>query len=115
MPKNSPTITLARDERLRDSRRQATSMSLPLAVHHRLDLLADLAVDVNASRAEIIAMLISEADLDVPTLERLVLAYRKKTVGDVVPARAGDGEAENVISLAPRQPGRPPVRSSGAR
>jgi hypothetical protein len=60
-------------------------------------------------------MLISEADLDGPTLERLVLAYRKKTVGDVVPARAGDGEAENVISLAPRQPGRPSARLSGAR
>jgi hypothetical protein len=80
-----------------------------------LDLLAGLAVDVNASRAEIVARLISEADLDAATLERLVLAYRKKTVGDVLPATSGDGNAENVISLAPRKPGRPPVRSSGAR
>lgn len=115
MAERPEPVTVQLDERVRDSRRRATSLMLPLAVHHRLDLLAELAADVNASRAELIAMLISEADLDGPTLERLVLAYRKKTVGDVVPPQAGasgEEQAENVVELQPRPVGRPPARSS---
>lgn len=93
-------------------------MTLPLAVHHRLDLLADLAADVNASRAELIAMLISEAALDGPALEQRVLGYRKKTVGDVVPQQAvtpGEDDSENVIELPLRAPGRPRAQSGVRR
>jgi hypothetical protein len=92
-------------------------MTLPQAIHRRLDLLAELAADVNASRAEIIAMLISEADLDGASLERRVIAYRKKTVGDVLPTADGlsDAEvAENVVTFPVRQPGRPRVRSDAS-
>jgi hypothetical protein len=117
MAKPPVTIRLALDERLRESRRQGTSLSLPLAVHYRLDLLADLATDVKASRAEIIGMLIAAADLDDPgTLERGIVAYRKMLVGDVVPKRLGEARDEadddNVVALPVRQPGRPSNRAS---
>jgi predicted DNA-binding protein len=117
MRKQPSTATLPLDERLRDSRRQATSMSMPLAVHHRLDVLTGLATDVNATRAEIIAMLIAHADVDVEQLEKAVLAYRKMTVGDVVPTKPGEPSPEdagdNVVKLPLRQPGRPRQRSAG--
>jgi hypothetical protein len=103
---SSSTVELARWERLRESPRQATSMSLPLAVHHRLDRLARMAEDVNASRAEIVAMLISEARLDVDELESRVLAYRKLKVGDVVPADAQHGGSDTVV-VPLAKPGRP--------
>lgn len=113
--KATQMITLPLDERIRVSRRQSTSMSMPLAVHHRLDVLAELAGVVNASRAEIISMLIAETVLNAEQLEDRIIAYRKMTVGDVVPAQRGtsDGEADNVISLPARQPGRPPNRATG--
>jgi len=117
MAKETPIITLPLDERLRESRRQGTSMSLPLAVHHRLDVLADLAAMVNASRAEIIGMLIAETALDADDLEERIVAYRKMTVRDVVPRKAGEQRGEedgdNVIALPVRQPGRPPNRVVG--
>ena len=91
-------------------------MSLPLAVHHRLDVLAELAVAVSATRGEIIGMLISEADLNAAQLEQCIVAYRKKTVGDVVPPRLGEAHRgdDNVVRLPIRQPGRPPAhRAAG--
>jgi hypothetical protein len=99
-------IELPRAERLRDSRRQTTSMALPLAVHYRLDRLARLASDVTATRAEIVGMLIAEAGLDVDELEQRVLAYRKRTVGSVVPTDGTAQDSDNVVVPIARQ-GRP--------
>lgn len=89
-------------------------MSLPLAVHHRLELLAEAAADVEATRAEIIGMLIATATLDPSQLEQAILRYRKMTVGDVVPDRPTPAieplalaPDENVISIEKRGPGRP--------
>jgi hypothetical protein len=114
MAKEQEVVVLSRDERLRDSKRQATSMALPLAVHHRLDLLAEAAEDAGATRAEIVGMLIAGAGLDTDELELDVLRYRKLRVGDVLPkeqpepGRYEDREdAGNVISIARRGPGRP--------
>jgi hypothetical protein len=94
-------------------------MALPLAVHHRLDLLAEAAQDAGATRAEIIAMLIAEAPLDPDELERSVLRYRKLKVGDVIPDEkpevsqvADQSETGNVVSISPRGPGRPGRRDS---
>lgn len=93
-------------------------MSLPLAVHHRLDLLADLATDVDATRAEVVATLICDAPMDADALEKAVLAYRKLTVGDVVPPEESQPEeprledADNVVSIRRRGPGRPARRQS---
>jgi hypothetical protein len=109
------TVFLSPSERLRESKRQATSMSLPLAVHHRLELLARSAADVEATRAEIIGVLIASAGLDAEGLEQAVLQYRKLTVGDVLPdepaPRSDPAErpvtGENVISIARPTPGRP--------
>ena len=117
MKKQPSTVTLPLDERLRDSRPQSTSMSMPLAVHHRLDVITELATDLNATRAEMIAMLIARADLDVEQLEKAVLAYWKLTVGDVVPTKPGEPSPEeagdNVVKLPLRQPGRPRQRAAG--
>jgi len=111
------TITLSLDQRLRDSQRQATSMSLPLAVLHRLDLLAGAAADANATRAEIIGMLISEAAVDTEELEKQVLAYRKKSVRQVIPPKSDDRQikvvGQNVVELPVRTPGRPRKRLPG--
>lgn len=81
-------------------------MSLPIAVHHRLDVLADSAKAVNPSRAEIIGALVAEAGLESEKLERLIVAYRKKTVGDVVPADPAQVR-QNLYSIETRGPGRP--------
>jgi hypothetical protein len=115
-------VVLSRGERLRDSRRQGTSMTLPLAVHHRLDLLTEAAEDTEPTRAEIIGMLISFAELDTERLERDVLRYRKLKVGDVVPDEL-DSESEpephdireldNVVSIRKRGPGRPARHEAG--
>jgi hypothetical protein len=116
MGKEQEVVLLSREERLRDSKRQATSMSLPLAVHHRLDLLAEAAEDAGATRAEIVGMLIAGVPLDTDELEQSVLRYRKLKVGDVIPEKQpelgepGEPEADNVISIARRGPGRPTRR-----
>jgi hypothetical protein len=113
MAREPKVVLLSRNDRLRDSERQSTSMSLPFAVHHRLDLLAEAAEDAGASRAEIVGMLIAGAPLDTDELEQGVLRYRKLKVGDVIPEEEpGLGatekpEADNVISIARRGPGRP--------
>lgn len=112
MPNDRETVRFLPNEPLRDSLRQATSMSLPLPVHQRLTLLAELAADVAPSRAEIISMLIADASLDADQLEHLILRYRKKTIGDVLPqssggSRGGDGE---VIQIMTPRRGRPPKR-----
>jgi hypothetical protein len=113
MPKKTDIVILSRGEKLRDSRRQGTSMSLPLAVYHRLDLLADAAEDVSATRAEIIGMLIAGAEIDPGALEQGILRYRKMRVGDVVPEEGAEAptapieDADNVVSIQRRAPGRP--------
>jgi hypothetical protein len=111
MSKDPTTVTLPLGGRLRDSTQQATSMSLPIAVLHRLDLLRAAAADANATRAEIIGMLISEAGIEPDELESQILAYRKKTVGDVIPAKQDERPVEverhNVVVLPVRRPGRP--------
>jgi len=87
-------------------------MSLPLAVHYKLDLLARLAEDVNASRAEVVAMLIAEADLDIDVEQRL-LAYRKLLVEDVIPADSQPGDDEDNVVVPLAKAGRPKKRSAG--
>jgi len=104
------TIRVYLDELLRDSKRQPTSMSLPAAVHHRLDVMTRAAGLVNPSRAEIIGMLIAETEVDAEALERRILNYRKKRVGDVVPDAQPEEAArsnDNVRELPVRGAGRP--------
>jgi hypothetical protein len=113
MKKPPEAVTLNLDEPLRGSPRQATSLSLEMAISHRLDVLAELAEAANASRGEIISMLIGEAPEDAEELERRILAHRKKAVGDVIPARPDEPlDGENVVRLEPRPPGRPSRRSA---
>jgi len=115
MAKKSKTIELKAHERLRESRTQATSMTLPLAVHRKLEMLADLAQDVGASRADIIGTLIAEAELS-ESLEGRILAYKKLTVGDVLgPDEPGDRAADNVISIEKHGPGRPRRSSASSQ
>ncbi len=106
MAKRKKDKVLSRNEGLRESERQATSMALPLAVYRRLDLLAENAADVYASRSEIVGMLIAEASLEPEWVEQKLSRYRKLKVGDLLPDE-GDGD-ENVVSIATRAPGRPP-------
>ncbi len=121
MNRKRELVVLGRDERLRESRRQGTSMTLPLAVHHRLDLLTEAAGDVEATRAELIGMLIAQAELEPEELERAVLRYRKLRVGDVIPEEAPDlrpqpnehATPDNVVSIQTRGPGRPARHGGG--
>jgi hypothetical protein len=106
MSKARAIIRLSLDERLRESERSATSMSLPAALVHRLNLLADEAKDIDATRSEIIGMLLAQAELGNENLELDILRYRKLKVADVVPA-AEKTSSDNVISISPRGPGRP--------
>lgn len=111
MSPTSKEIVLSRSEALIDSRKQGTSLSLPLAIYHRLDLLTDAARAAQATRAEIIGTLIKEAEIDPDALELAVLRYRKARVGDVVPERQVQPEpqledAENVVAISTRGPGR---------
>ncbi|MGN6201181.1 MAG: hypothetical protein ACTHNY_02095 [Solirubrobacterales bacterium] len=99
-----PLVRLQLEELLKQSERRATSMLLPVAIHHRLDLLAEAAEDVAATRAEIVGMLIADASLDADRLEQAILRYRKLAVGDVIP---DEGDGHNVISIRRRGPGRP--------
>jgi hypothetical protein len=105
------TVTLQLKDLLRDSSTTATSIALPTAVHYRLDVLASLAGAMRASRAEIVAALIADAALDEDSIEQKVFAYRKKTVGDVLPQEPREGvvrhEGDNVVDLPVREPGRP--------
>lgn len=103
MSPNDKRVKLSRSTRMRESDKRATSMALPLAVHRRLDILAEAAKDVSATRAELVAMLIAEADIDSGSLEQRILAYRKKTVAEVLAVPVGDSDV--VVPL--RTPGRP--------
>jgi hypothetical protein len=111
MAKKPEVVKLKLSERLRESHRQATSMSLPLAVHHKLDVLAAKAEDAEATRAEIVGMLIAVAGEDVEGLEHAIMRYRKMTVGDVIKPDAPDEidvttPASNVVSIEKHGPGR---------
>lgn len=111
MAEPSETVRLSPAERLRDSALQATSMSLPLAVHQRLTLLVTAAEDVAPTRAEIVGMLIAKAELDPDELESSLMAYRRKTVRDVLPSpRQSDGRGSqetDVVQITKPRPGRP--------
>jgi hypothetical protein len=111
MSKKHAMVRLRLDERLRESERQATSMALPIAVHHRLDRFAEDAKDIDATRAEIVGMLIAAAELDDAELESAVLRYRKLQVGDVIPA--DEIGTNNVISIKKRGAGRPAKSGNG--
>lgn len=119
MSNQSEVVVIPRSERLRDSRRQATSMALPLAVNHRLDLLVECAEDAHATRAEVIGTLIARAALDPEELEGAVLSYRKMKVGDVIPDAdkppvevEETAEVDNVVSIVKHGPGRRGKRDS---
>lgn len=112
MAKKPEIVELNLDQDLFDSEKRPTSMSLPLAIHHRLDHLAELANRTGASRAEIIGMLVSEAPLDAAEIRRRIMDYRDRTVGDVVPDDPSqhaveDGERGNIVRFEKRSPGRP--------
>lgn len=81
-------------------------MSLPVAIQHRLDWLTESAKDLDATRAEIIGMLVAAAEFEPEELELAILRYRKLKVADVVPGNDVD-EDTNVISIKRRGPGRP--------
>jgi hypothetical protein len=106
MSKARAIVRLSLDERLRESERAATSMSLPVALVHRLDLLAEEAKDIDATRAELIGMLLADAELGDDDLELAILRYRKLKVADVIPD-AEKSSGNNVVSIRPRGPGRP--------
>lgn len=93
-------------DRLRESERRATSMSLPVAVLARLDWLAESAKDIDATRAEIIGMLLARADFEPESLELGILRYRKLKVADVLP-RHEVTKNSKVVSIRHRGPGRP--------
>lgn len=114
MQKPPRTISLHLDESLDGSPRQATSLSLPVAVSYKLDYLAELAKMMKTTRGELIAMLIDAAPEKSEELEQALLAYRRKSVRDALPARADrPSEDENVIDLPVRHPGRPSRKSAG--
>jgi hypothetical protein len=111
MSENPGIVRLAAGELVRKSEKRATSMSLPVVVHHRLDALAELAEPLGASRAEIIGMLISTTDFDAERLEADIVAYRRMTVGRLLPPDTGaptSPEDDKVVELPMRRPGRPP-------
>jgi hypothetical protein len=114
MKKPPKTVSLNLDELLEDSPRQATSLSLPMAVSYKLDYLAELAKTLKSSRGEIIAMLVDAAPEEGEALERALLAYRRKTVREALPARLDrPSEDDNVFDLPVRHPGRPSRKSAG--
>src|ERR1051325_2082646 len=109
------TIELRLGQRLEESGKSTTSVSLPHAVHHRLDVLAERTYSVRATRQVIVGMLIAEASLDGAELVDRILRYREKTVGDVVPTVQDEAPAaapettddDNVVHISKRGPGRP--------
>lgn len=81
-------------------------MSLPLAVHQRLDELVDLATATNTSRQELLAALVALETIDREALERRVMAYRRLKVSDLV----GSPAEGDVVHFLPRTVGRPARR-----
>ena len=102
-------VRLRLGDRMLESETRATSMSLPVAVHRRLDELAELTSVIKSSRAELIAMLVATTDLDPKALEAAVLAYRRMTVAEVLPPSPDEGTAhsEDDVVIPLRGPGRP--------
>jgi hypothetical protein len=88
-------VAVPTSARITEVARQTTSMALPLPIHNRLDELVRLAGVVKPTRAEIVAMLIAEADLEPAKLEERLLRYRRLTVGEV----AGVADREVVVPL----------------
>lgn len=110
MPKRPKTVSVTLGDRLHDAPRQATSMSLPVPVHHRLDVIAERLQTVGATRADIVGMLLTEVDVDDD--ERLVqqwVEYKRMRVRDALPPRPAERAAgdDNVVELPRRSPGRP--------
>lgn len=118
MAKPKPPIEISLDSLLRDSPRQATSMSLPLALSYRLDAISELLGAVKPSRAEIIGMLIASARLDADELEDAYIAYRKLLIREVLPESEPTDhpvtDDDKVIHLHPRTPGRPVTKGEKA-
>src|ERR1700733_9683814 len=111
MSEDAAIDRLVMSELVRKSEKRATSVGLPVVIHHRLDVLAQSGEVIAASRAEIIGMLISKADFDAKRLSADIIAYREKTVGEVIPPDIGapaSSEDDNVVELRRRRPGRPP-------
>jgi predicted transcriptional regulator len=103
-------ITLQVADSIIDCPVRATSMTLPVAVIRRLDALADAARLERPSRNEFLAALISATDLDQDALERIVREYRRRTIGEVLPA--DEVATEDSVVVPMRKPGRPPRRAS---
>lgn len=112
MASKKETVKLSLGERIRETVPQATSVSLPLPVHRRLGYLTERGMDVSATQAEIIGMLISKASLEPDWVEREVLDYRKMTVGEVLSGTPEGTGGADVIELARSGPGRPSRRTA---
>jgi hypothetical protein len=98
-------------ELVSESEGKATSMSLPHALHHRLDRLAELAKPARTSRGEIIAMLIADAPEDRKTLVQMLLDYRDLTIEEVLAQEERlTGDQDVVVQL--RSAGRPSQKAS---
>jgi hypothetical protein len=106
MSKGGERVRLRLNERLRESERRPSSMALPIAIQHRLDWMAEMGKDIDATRAEIIGMLLAGAKFEAEELELAILRYRKLKVADVLPEDEVDRNA-NVVSISRRGPGRP--------
>jgi hypothetical protein len=107
MSNRRPPLSVSSDDLVENAPRQSTSMSLPLPVVNRLDLIAERARKARPTRAEIIAALIAAAPLDADELVRLMMDYRDKTVGEVLASEAAGTDEAKVVTLLPRAPGRP--------
>jgi hypothetical protein len=111
MTKRPKTVSVSLDDPLHDAPRQPTSLSLPVPVHHRLDVAADKLHTMGASRTDIIGMLVAELDLEDERLVQRWVEYRSKRVRDVLPSPPVDegpaSQGDNVVDLPVRRPGRP--------
>lgn len=111
MARKPTDIELKSSELVAESEHRTTSMSLPLAIHHRLDVVAESVKGTKASRGEIIAALIAQLSLQRSEVRNLIADYREMTVGDVFPDEPdkplGDSDEGKIYKFRPRRPGRP--------
>jgi hypothetical protein len=106
MTSDSDGVRLHFQDSILDCPSRGTSMNLPVAALRRLDAMAGLARFVRPTRNEMLAALIATAEMDPEWLEEQVNAYRRMTIGDVLPARDRAADHDDVV-VPIRKPGRP--------
>ena len=105
MPADTDGVRLHFQDSILDCPTRGTSMNLPVAALRRLDKMAGLARYVRPTRNEMLAALIATAELDPAWLEERVNAYRRMTIGEVLPE--SDRASGNDVVVPLRKPGRP--------